>query len=432
MIIAEAVAGKGFRRRIRRFVQAPVHRFAVIVAPGLVEVCREELAELGFAADQVHEGVLEVAGKLADCYRLNLQLRTASRILCRLPTFRAGVIGELSHKVLAYPWELWLNPEIPLVVQCRAEHSRIHHEGLLGATILAAIQRRFADQELQAPTLHAPAGRGGVQGLPELQAHLPRAQHRNDSGSTAHDRTGRWKQRLLARIERNHCEISLDTSGPHLHQRGYRLRHAGAPLRETLAAAMLLQADWQGDRPLVDGMCGAGTAAIEAAMLARNLPPGLNREFLFSQWPSFQEKTWTYFCRGAREIALPHAPAPILGLDRDAGALEIAMQNAVRSGVAESIQWQCMDFFAFNPGTSGVAGGLVLLDPPYGMRLTASGDVGAFYQRLGTHLRRFYPGWQVAVAAPSAELAALLRLSSARWWSIPHGGIPLVVSLAQL
>jgi putative N6-adenine-specific DNA methylase len=432
MIIAETAAGKGFRRRIRRFVQAPVHRFAGIVAPGLIEVCRKELAELGFAADEVHKGVLEVAGKLADCYRLNLQLRTASRILCRLPTFRAGVIGELSHKVLAFPWELWLNPEIPLVLQCRAEHSRIHHEGLAGTTILAAIQRRFADQGLQAPTLHAPAGRSGVQALPELQAPLPHTHHRNDSGSTGHDRTGHWKQRLLARIERNHCEISLDTSGPHLHQRGYRLRHAGAPLRETLAAAMLLQADWQGDRPLVDGMCGAGTAAIEAAMLARRLPPGLNREFLFSQWPSFQEKTWTYFCRGARERALPRATAPILGLDRDAGALEIAMQNAARAGVAESIQWQCTDFFAFNPGTLGVAGGLVLLDPPYGMRLTASGDVGAFYQRLGTHLRRFYPGWQVAVAAPSVELAALLRLSSVRWWSIPHGGIPLVVSLAQL
>ena len=106
MITVDA-ASRRFRRRIRRFVQAPGQRFAVIVPPGLIDVCRGELAELSIAGDEVHEGVLEVTGKWVTCYQLNLWLRTASRILCRLPVFRAGVIGELSHKVQSFPWELW-------------------------------------------------------------------------------------------------------------------------------------------------------------------------------------------------------------------------------------------------------------------------------------------------------------------------------------
>jgi putative N6-adenine-specific DNA methylase len=433
MMITTDVASKGFRRQVKRFVQAPGQRFAVIVPPGLSEVCRRELAELSLAGDEVQEGVLEVAGKWTTCYQLNLWLRTASRILCRLPTFRAGVIGELSHKVLSFPWELWLNPKIPLVLQCRAQQSRIHHEGLIGTAILGAIQRRFADQGLPVPTRHAPAGKRTEQRFAEVQqGSLPRPHTRSETRFTGHDESVRWKQRFLVHLHRNHCEISLDTSGPHLHQRGYRLQHAGAPLRETLAAGILLQTNWNGDRPLLDGMCGAGTVAIEAALLARHLPPGLNREFLFSQWPSFQEKTWAHFRRKAQENVLPHAPAPILGLDQDRGALGIAMHNAARAGVAESIRWHCMDFFAFNPDALGLARGVLVLDPPYGMRLAGSGNVRAFYQRLGSHLHRFYRGWQVAVAAPNAELATLLKISSAHLWRIPHGGIPLVVSLAQL
>ena len=238
------------------------------------------------------------------------------------------------------------------------------------------------------------------------------------------------KQRILVRVDRNHCGISLDTTGVHLHKRGYRLRHAGAPLRETLAAAVLMKSGWKGDCPLVDGMCGSGTFPVEAALMARRLPPGLSRPFLFQEWPSFREATWNHLRRKALESALPGCPAPIIGLDLNPGALALARENAAKAGTGEDIAWEEADFLSFDPRTRKLPPGLLVLNPPYGKRLEGGGE--DLYERLGAHLRSAFRGWRAAVIAPDRNLAARLRLQPVRLWNLLHGGIPIVVAMARL
>lgn len=329
-------------------------------------------------------------------------------MLCRLPSFRAGASEELFHKVSGIRWELWLNPEVPLRVSSYVEHSRIEHEGVVADTFVAGVQKRF--------------GGLGLPGPPELKAGWDE----QEVDVTALP----WHQRIIVRLDRNRCEISLDTTGPHLHERGYRLHHTGAPLRETLAAAILHKAGWTGETPLMDGMCGSGTIGIEAALIARRLPPGLGRRFLFEKWPAFQPKTWEYLVRKAKEGSLDIPPVPIVSVDRDPEAVSVARGNRERAGAAADVRLECMDFFDVRPRAFGLSEGLLVLNPPYGKRIKE--DVSLLYQRLGSHIVSHFKGWQVAVLAPSRSLATSLKIRSPRLWHIEHGGTPIVVVMGRV
>jgi 23S rRNA G2445 N2-methylase RlmL len=179
-------------------------------------------------------------------------------------------------------------------------------------------------------------------------------------------------------------------------------------------------------------MCGAGTAAIEAALLARHIPPGSGREYLFEHWPGHEAKTWEYLRRKAQEGILPRAPGPIVALDQDRRALHVARDNASRAGVQADIRWEQGDFLAFHHGALQLAPGLVILDPPYGVRMQGADDLPAFYRQLGAHLREAFKGWQAAVAAPTPELARALGFRRQRLWRLPHGGIPLSICLVTI
>lgn len=402
----QVCASAAYLRQLKQHVQAPLHRFTAVVPPELASLCRDELVALGFPSPLITEAGVELTGKLKACYQPNLWLRTASRILCRLPSFRAGVVQELFHKVLNGRWELWLNPEVPLDVRGFVRGSRINHEGLVALTVMQGIGKRFERLHLAVPPRWSPGSGEDAPG----------------------DSTPR--QRIFVHLRENHCEISLDTTGDHLHRRGYRLEHTGAPLRETLAAAILLRSKWNGRVPLVDGMCGAGTIPIEAALLARQQPPGAQRSFLFQAWPSFQKKTWNHLRKEALSQAMTHSPARIVALDKDARALEIAQKNAKRAGVGQEIRWQLADFFAFKPQDHQLAPGLLVLDPPYGKRLEGAGT--DLYERLGLHLREYFQGWQTAVLAPGKAAAMSLKLPLMRFWTIKHGGNPILVAMARL
>lgn len=400
---------KAMQRQIRRHVTAPEHRFLAVVPPELARLCLDELLALGFSSAERTPAGVEFAGKLRMGYAANLRLRTASRILCRVARFRAGAVEELFKHCLAFRWELWLSADIPLSVESHVARSRIEHEGAVGRTVHRAVERRFDSLGMQSPPRSksgesAPSGEGGSDPLK--------------------------RQRVLVHIEENSCEISLDMTGGHLHQRGYRLEHSGAPLRETLAAAILMRSGWAGGTPLVDGMCGSGTFAIEACLMARGIPPAVGRSFLFQSWPSFEEKTWDYLKRKAREQAAARLPAPVLGVDRDPRSLEISLANAVRAEVEKDIQWVLEDIFEWDPGRLGLKGGTVVLNPPYGRRLTE--DPHGTYEQLGAHLRRAFRGWRAVVLAPDRSSAAKLRMPAARYWKVMHGGSPVTVVLGDV
>jgi putative N6-adenine-specific DNA methylase len=397
-----------FLRHIKQYVQAPVHGFAAIVPPELSAICSAELSALGFSEVKVTDAGVEFLGKLRSCYLPNLCLRTASRILCRFPPFRAGAVEELFHKVSNHRWELWLNPKIPLEVRAFVHYSRISHEGLVAQAVIDGMRRRFQSRR----------------GCPPVNLISTEGDKREGTAVLS------LRQRVLVHLHNNHCEISLDTTGDHLHRRGYRLEHTGAPLRETLAAAVLLRSKWHGETPLIDGMCGAGTVAIEAAMLARRISPGLRRTFLCERWPGFEEKSWNHLRKKLAAQSLAHPPAPILAIDGDPEALRIARKNAERAGVDQDIQWHGMDLFAFQPHLQSLPPGLLVLDPPYGRRLEGGGR--DFYEQLGQHLRRFFAGWQTAILAPSKAMALSLKIPTMRFWQFSHGGSPIVVVMARL
>lgn len=402
----ESPQKQSFLRRVKRHVVGPEHRFAVITPPELAPICLREIAELGIQNAAITEAGVEFTGKLTTAYQCNLKLRTATRVLCRLPQFRAGTREELFFKVSQMPWELWLNPGIPLELESHVAYSRVSHEGETTETVFKGIERGFRER-------------------------MPSAQPVRQYVPTSEDEQGRTglKQKILVRLIKNHCEISLDTTGSHLHERGYRMSHTGAPLRETLAAGILMKLDWNGEGPFIDGMCGSGTFPIEAVMIARDIPPGFGREFLFQRWPSFQKEAWEYLGRTAKEATPGRVPS-IVGIDIDPEAIRVSQENAVRAGFGNEIEWKEMDFFEFDPRDRKLKNGLVVLNPPYGKRLEGGGK--ALYERIGFQLRQFYKGWKYVVLAATRSEVSAMGFKSTRFWTIRHGGIPISVAMGRV
>jgi len=407
----------GFSRRIKTHIAGPEHRFAIVVPPGLARICLDETRWLDIPLPELSDAGLEFDGRLKDAYTCNLWLRTASRVLCRLAPFRAGAVEELFHKASRIPWELWLNQNIKLDIEAIVEYSRISHEGRVAEVIAESIEKSLREKGPLSPS----------------DTLAKDSEHRAPGESTGNglrSNDSELKQKILVRLLEDHCRISIDMSGAHLHQRGYRLRHTGAPLRETLAAAILLKSGWTGDEPLVDGMCGSGTFPIEGALMSRRIAPGFGRYFLFQEWPSFQNKTWEYLRRKAKENSVLEVPETIIGIDIDPEAIEVSAENADRAGAGGDIQWEKIDFFEFNPRKRGLRKGLLVLNPPYGVRLSAGG-VG-LYERIGAHLRLNFKGWKYAVLAGSRLEAAAMGTGRVRLWNVRHGGMHVTVVLGRI
>lgn len=385
-------------RRIKQHVHAPVHAWFAPCAPGFEAVVAKELAALDAADVQAESGGVAFRGKLEIGYQANLWLRAANRVLLRVATFRAKRPEELFRHAQGLHWEAFLALDVPLRFRISHFKSWLSHEGLIESTLRDAIRRRLVDLGLEAAVadLEAPAE---ADDAPVLQ-------------------------RIMVRIEEDQVTLSLDSSGDHLHRRGYRLATAKAPLRETLAAGMLLRSGYDGQGPLVDPMCGSGTFAIEAALIARRLPPGRGRSFLFERWPSFREATWSHLRKRALAEALPDAPAPILARDSNTGAMRAAQANAERAGVAQDLVFEQADFFKALPPDEK---GWVVMNPPYGLRVGEATELRTLYRRLGARLRSAYAGWSYAVLVPESRLIEALSLPSDEPLWIPHGGLKVAV-----
>jgi putative N6-adenine-specific DNA methylase len=246
-----------------------------------------------------------VQGSLHDLYRANLYLRTASRVLVRLGEFHASAFPELRRKASRLLWENYLAPERAIALRVTCQKSRLYHEGAVSERLAGAI----ADSLGKPPTVH-----------------------KYHEGSSTDP-----PQLIVVRLVDNLCTISIDASGTLLHKRGYRLATAKAPLRETLASAMMLASGWDTISPLLDPFCGSGTIPIEAALLARRFPAGHNRRFAFMDWPNFDSKSWHKLLADAGK-AIPLESPNIVASDRDAGASGCT-GNAERAGVADCIQF---------------------------------------------------------------------------------------------
>lgn len=384
-----------------------------VTAPGLADIAAGELSRLGIAVGEVESGGVAFEGDFRALCLANLHLRTVSRVLVRVDEFRAATFHELEKRTARIDWSRWITPgrDVALRVTCRK--SRLYHSGAVAERVAAIL---------------AP-GVGGVQ----LGASDD-GDEANDTGqsSGANDGGQGAPQLVVVRLLHDRCTISLDSSGALLHQRGYRLATGKAPLRETLGAALLLASGWEPGTPLVDPFCGSGTLAIEGALLARRIAPGRNRTFALERWPGADARTMACVRDDARGRELPSAGAPIVASDRDAGAVDGARHNAERAGVAGDITFVVRAVSSLTPPDDGRPDGAVVTNPPYGVRVGATGELRNLYARTGAVLRSAFPGWRLAVVSADRRLTGQLGVVLRDVVKTSNGGIPVTFAVGEV
>lgn len=368
-----------------------------ICAPGLERLVAGELAALSLAPQATDAGGVAFRGGIEAVWRANLWLRTASRVVVRLGSFRARALGELERRARSLAWERYIPPGSVVRVRVTAHKSRLYHTGAIAERVAGAIGGRIA----------------GVTGAGS-------AEH-----DDAADAAGASRALVIVRITHDTCLLSADASGDLLHRRGYRLRTAKAPMRETLAAAMLLAGAWDIRAPLVDPFCGSGTIPIEAALMARRLPPGARRRFAFETWPEFSAQRWRRMVDAALRAAAPAAPAAIHGSDRDAGAIAAARDNADRAGVAADIAFTQQPLASV---TLPEQTGWIVTNPPYGVRVGDRENVRDAYAQLGRLLRADARDWHVVVMRADRSLGKETGVALRRLLRTANGGIPVEVA----
>ncbi|MCA1988205.1 MAG: hypothetical protein LDL07_03535 [Desulfarculus sp.] len=395
-------------RRVKRQAWAPEHDLFAVTAPGLEPVCAHELVGLGADEARATPGGVLFRGRLDSLYAANLWLRSAGRVLLRLKDFRVRTWEDLLRQAASVPWEVWLGAGAQVRVRVALHESNLRHEGRITEEVFQAAANRLASLGLKPPRLIVGGGLEDQEDDGGDQAEAP-----NANGDQP-------PQTILVRGVDRRASLSLDGSGAHLHRRGYRLAPGPAPLREDLAAALLIFCDYDGDQPLLDPFCGAGTLAIEAGLIARRLAPGLARDFAFTAWPSFREPTWRHLRKQAQAATLPAPPRPIHARDVSAPALEACRANIRRAGLEGQIEVQRADFFSADPPPGP---GLVVINPPYGHRLGSVRQAADLARRIGQRLRLAYPGWRVGLVLYRPEWAADLGLTQVRTLAAPHGGL---------
>ena len=363
------------------------HELFAVCAPGLEPFTADELSALGAEAIRPEPGGVAFRGGLHDLYRANLMLRTSTRVLLRVGEFHARDFEQLRRRASRLAFESCIAPGRAVRISVTCSRSRLRHTGAVAERVHLAIADR-------------------------LRAEVPVAGP-EDSGH----------QLVLVRLAHDRCVVSLDASGALLHQRGWRKVGGKAPLRETLAAALLLASGWDSASPLADPFCGSGTIPIEAALLARKLAPGRGRRFACQDWPGFDAGVASRVAAEAEAAALGSGPV-IRGTDRDAGAIEAARANAEAAGVGIDVAFgqRTISDFEPPPGT-----GWIVCNPPYGVRLRGGGDLRDLYARFGAVLRRRCAGWRVALlsADPRLVRASELPLEARASWR--NGGLKVEV-----
>jgi putative N6-adenine-specific DNA methylase len=397
---------------------SPRYELFASTAPGLESIAAGELKSLGARGRQETGGVA-FAGDLDRLYEANLWLRTASRVVVRLGQFHASTFYELERRARKLPWAGFLPASGPVRLRVTCRKSKLYHSDAVAERVLAAIS-----ESASRPIQFGSAGINDERGYAE---HADEAEDAEEfSGSASELGIGEESSQLfIVRIVHDEVEISADSSGELLHRRGYRKEIAKAPLRETLAAAMILASGWRKGEPLLDPMCGSGTIPIEAALLARGIAPGLQRKFQFMKWPAFDEGLWNERIEKGRS-SITHSTETIRGSDRDAGAIQAAGRNAERAGVADTIEFSSQAVSGSIARVEDVTKGTgwILTNPPYGVRMGESDDLRNLYARLGTELRT-KQGWRAGILTSDAALIRQTRLSLVPRFSTSNGGIPV-------
>jgi len=377
-------------------------RWFAVASPGLEAPLCAELAALANVEDaRVVEGGVEFSGAISAGMAANLHSRIATRVLLRLGEVKARDFAPLRRSLAKLPWPSFVPRDRALRIDVSTSHCRLYHTGALAETVELAVADRVGD-------------------LPKREKH---AQADESDDCT----------RILLRGQDDQFTASIDSSGALLHRRGWRLEAGRAPLRETLAAGVLALCEYDSSQPLVDPMCGAGTIAIEAAALARKIPPGLGRVFAFERWPAHEAQSWQRLREPVPESSAARAPAVIIASDRDAEAVDVARRNAARAHVEDAVRFAVNDF---GRGDIPTQSGLLVLNPPYGHRLGQRAQVLRLGRGIGQILHAHYRGWRAGILCPdpqfTAAVAAGARRAPTKTHVLRNGGLRVHLALWEL
>lgn len=353
---------------------------------GLEALLLQELTTLGAADLRQTEGGVGFSGALAVLYRANLESRIASRILLEVAHVPYRNEQDIYVAACAIPWPQWFPPSRTIKVKTSAQHCPLKSLDFVTLRIKDAVCDTFTRLKGARPSVNS--------SRPDI--------------------------RIDAFLNATHLTLYLGTTGDSLFKRGFRQSTVDAPLRENLAAGIVQLTGWNGTIPLLDPLCGGGTIPLEAAMIARHIPPGLGRRFAFELFSNFDQALWKTVQTKAREKQLSASPAPIYASDRDARAVQTAKDQFARAGVAGDIALTQTDLFDLTPPQEP---GIIVMNPPYGVRLGTQADLDVFYPKLGAWLKTRCVGWRVYLFTGDLRAPKLIGLAPSKRTPLFNGAI---------
>ena len=368
------------------------NRYFATAARGLEPLVVQELEQLG--AKDIKPGFAGVSftGDRSLLYRVNLWGRVPFRVLQQIGTKDSRDARQLYSGIQSIDWSQYLSPDQTFAVRATGKNSQLNHTHYTALQVKNAVvdqqRQQFghrSDVDIDVPDL-------------QINVHIGKDDPKRGSRAT----------------------ISLDSTGESLHRRGYRPAMGAAPLKETLAAALLRLADWTPDQPFLDPLCGSGTLPIEAARRALNIAPGLGRRFAFEQWPDFDAPLWDALQEEARRQQRQRLDIPIVGSDRDGAVIAQAQTNARLGGVAGQVVLQVCDLMDMMPPADQ---GVIICNPPYGERIGTVEMLRPFYKQLGDVLKQRCRGWTAYVLCGNTQLAKYIGLRASRRIPVFNGGI---------
>ena len=363
-----------------------MERFFATCPRGLELPLADELRQL--QADKVHAvgGGVQFTGEFTLCYRVNLESRLASRVLWQVASGGYRSEDDIYRLANALRWSDFFEPARTIRVDVSATRSPLTSLNFVTLKIKDAVCDKLRTLSGRRPTVDTRAP-----DVP-IQAHLTQ----------------------------DNFSLYLDTTGEPLFKRGQRLATGEAPLRENLAAGILLLAGWKPGIPLLDPMCGSGTILLEAAHMALDIAPGAGRRFAFEKFKNFDQRLWRELCRQAAARRKPKKPLAIYGSDLSATVLRAAHANLAAAGLENVVRLKQADVLELAAPANA---GILVTNPPYGVRLGEQKQLAAFYPKLGDALKNRFTGWRAYVLSADMRLPKLIRLAASKRTPLFNGAL---------
>lgn len=352
---------------------------------GLEAVLATELRNIGATEVTPHNRAVSFTGDLSIMYKANLWLRTALKVLIPIEKFRAKNESQLYDGIKKINWDQYLDKEGRFVIRTSLKSDFFNHSQYVSLKSKDAIADQFRDKYGVRPSVDLTH--------PDLSIDI--------------------------HINKDEVTVSLDSSAESLHRRGYRTDSTLAPINEVTAAGMILLSGWSGEGNYIDPMCGSGTLLIEAAMIAKNMPPNLNRaQFGFERWKNY-DPTLFAEVRAEALASIRESKANILGSDKTFKAIEISRENITRAGLDEDIKVSNKRFEEVK-GPDG--GGIMIINPPYGERLPIE-EIGAFYKMMGDKMKKEFDGYDVWVISSNIPALKMTGLAPSKKITLYNGAL---------